>query len=300
MRFRGLDLNLLVALRALIELRSVSQAAQLLNLTQPAVSAALGRLRDYFGDPILVQNGNRMFPTAYAEALLPQIRETLNRIDALIISSAVFDPKVTHRTFRIATSDYIVVSLLVPLIERLAIEAPHIRIETLLSSDDSVQRLSEGRLDLLIAPEEFVSKEHPADLLVEEHHVVAGWSRNPVFDEEITADVFFACGHVVVEIGQHQTPAFADRHVAALGRPRRIEATAASFATVPWLLRGTNRIAVMHERLFKAMAELFPIRSAPLPFDFPVMREMAQYHSARATDEGLRWLLGEMRARAGL
>ena len=71
MRFKGLDLNLLVALNGLMETRSVSRAAERLHLSQPAMSAALGRLRDYFGDELLVLQGKRMFPTAYAEALMP-------------------------------------------------------------------------------------------------------------------------------------------------------------------------------------------------------------------------------------
>jgi hypothetical protein len=77
---------------------------------------------------------------------------------------------------------------------------------------------------------------------------------------------------------------------------RKVEVSTSSFTTIPWLLRDTMRLAVMHERLAIRMKELFPIRSAPLPFDFPVMREMVQYHRARSTDEGLSWLRRELHA----
>ena len=298
MRFRGLDLNLLVAFNALVEARSVSRAAEQLHLSQPAMSAALGRLRDFFRDPILVAKGKRMYPTAYAEALLPQVRAALGGIDALIATSTVFDPATSQRTFRVATSDYIVVALLVPLIARLAEVAPGIRIEAMMPSDDSVAQLDEGKLDLMVAPEEFVSRDHPAELLVEEQHVVVGWSGNPRMHGDLSEEDFYDSGHVAVLIGHRRTPAFADRHVAMLGRERRIEVTASSFTMVPWLIRDTMRIALMHERLAVAMSELFPITCRPLPFLFPTMREMVQYNQARATDEGLCWLLAQLKAQA--
>ena len=94
--------------------------------------------------------------------------------------------------------------------------------------------------------------------------------------------------------GVNRALAFADRELERLGRPRRIELIAPSFTAVAWLLLGTPRLALMHERLARSIAGRFPIETAPLPFDFPPMREMAQYHSARAEDEGLGWLRREL------
>ena len=118
MRFKGLDLNLLVALDALLETRSVSAAASRLNLSQPAMSAALSRLRDYFGDDLLVASGKRMYPTAYAETLYPQLKDCLAGLDSLISNPTLFDPKTSLRTFRIIGSDYVTAAALVPLISR--------------------------------------------------------------------------------------------------------------------------------------------------------------------------------------
>jgi hypothetical protein len=84
-----------------------------------------------------------------------------------------------------------------------------------------------------------------------------------------------------------------------MGRTRRIEIVAASFAVVPWLLIGTPRLAVMHERLAVAMARHFAIAHAPMPFEFPVMREMLQVHRARTDDGGLVWLRGQLKAATG-
>jgi glyoxylase-like metal-dependent hydrolase (beta-lactamase superfamily II) len=127
MRFKGLDLNLLVALDTLVETRSVSRSAERMNLSQPAMSSALGRLRDYFKDDILVSHGKRMHPTAYAESLLPQVREALRGIEALIGTSTQFDPATSPRTFRLIASDYITAALVVPLVARLSEVAPNVR-----------------------------------------------------------------------------------------------------------------------------------------------------------------------------
>src|ERR1700737_114702 len=104
MNFRGLDLNLLVALEALLETRSVSQAANRLHLSQPAMSAALARIREYFQDEILVAKGKRMYPTETAEAVLPQLKDCLRRVEGLILSPTTFNPKTAQRSFSIVTS----------------------------------------------------------------------------------------------------------------------------------------------------------------------------------------------------
>ncbi len=298
MRLKGLDLNLLVALDALLETRSVSAAARRLNLSQPAMSAALARLRDYFDDGILVSSGRRMHPTAYAEALAPQLKACLRELDAMLSSSAVFDPAKTQRTFSIVATDYITAAVLAPLAERLAQRAPGLRIDILAPHDDSAEQLNQGKVDLLITPDVYVHPDHPAELLFEERQVVAGWAENPLFRRPLTVEDVFAAGHVAVSFGQQRTASFADQRLALMGKARKIEVTAASFMAVPWLLRGTRRLALMHERLAKAMAEVFPIAYAPLPFDFPIMREMVQHHRTRGQDDGLTWLRAEIAALA--
>ena len=123
MRFKRLDLNLLVALDLLLETRSVSQAATRMNLSQPAMSSALARLREYFGDELLVADGKRLYTTPYAELLMPRVRDCLGQLDALVSSPSKFEPSTSQRRFSIICSDYIAAALLVPLSARLATEA---------------------------------------------------------------------------------------------------------------------------------------------------------------------------------
>ena len=294
MRFKGLDLNLLVALDALLETRSVSAAATRLNLSQPAMSAALARLRDYFGDELLVASGKRMHPTTYAEVLLPQLRECLAGLDSLISNPTLFDPAASHRVFRIVGSDYVTAAALVPLISRLADEASGVRLDIGSIQDDAPDQIDQGKADLLLTPDNHIHPDHPAELLFEERQVIVGWNRNPLFKSPLTEEAVFAAGHVAVLMGAVRTPSFADRELAIMGKTRRIEVTTGSFLAVPWLLQGTNRIAFMHERLARSVMKLFPLTWSPTPFEIPIMREMVQHHRARSGDAGLTWLRRKM------
>lgn len=296
MRFKGLDLNLLVAFNVLIETRSVSRAAEQMHLSQPAMSAALGRLREFFGDDLLVLQGKRMFPTAYAEALVPMVQDTLRQIDALISTSTSFDPASSQRTFRLIASDYITAAIIAPLSRRLAATAPMIRLESILPSDGSADLIAQGAFDLLITPEDFINPTQPAELLFEERHVIIGWNRNPLFAGPVSETDLLEASHVGIQMGNQRTSAFADKTMEQLGRPRRIDVMASSFTVVPWLIIETNRLSLMHERLARQMASMFPLAIAPIPFDFPMMREMMQFNRARANDEGLQWLREQLRS----
>lgn len=119
-------------------------------------------------------------------------------------------------------------------------------------------------------------------------HVVVGWSGNPVMQRPLTEQDFFAYGHVAVRISGRDT--FIESALRKYGERRRIEVTAPSFIQAPWLLPGTQRLALMHERLAKLVAPCLSLTIAEPPIEWPVMREMMQYHTARSNDAALAWL----------
>jgi DNA-binding transcriptional LysR family regulator len=288
MRLDGFDLNLLLAFAALVDERSVTRAAQRLHVTQSAMSASLRRLREALGDPILVQHGKAMVPTPHALALAPEISVAIAGLRRLIRPSGRFEPAVSTRVFRIAASDYIATVLLAPLLAALEREAPAIRLEISLPTDATADRLAKGEFDLVLTPEEFLDPGHPAELLFEERHVVVGCERNPLLAAPLTAAAFAAAGHVAVKIDGRN--AYIENELVRLGLERRVEVHAPSFIQAPWLLPGTTRIALMHERLATLMAPVIGLRIATLPFPVSAMREMMQFHSTRQDDEGLNWL----------
>ncbi|MDP3549229.1 MAG: LysR family transcriptional regulator [Novosphingobium sp.] len=295
MRFKGLDLNLLVVFNALMETRSVTRSAERIGLTQPATSAALRRLRDYFGDEIVVAVGKRMHPTPFAEGLYPQIQQALRGVERAITAPTAFDPATSNRCFRIIGSDYIMVAVLVPLIERFGRTAPGVRVEIVQPNESSAGELEAGKADLLVTPEPFLATWHPHEVLFEEEQVVVGWAENPIFARGITEEDFYAAGHVTIAFGANRTPAFADSTLSRMGRERMVEVTVSSFASAPWFIEGTSRLAVLHERLVRQIARRFNLAWSPMPFAFPKMNEMMQFHQSRADDAGLSWLRQQMR-----
>lgn len=298
MRFKGLDLNLLVAFDALVELRSVSRTGERLGLSQPAVSAALARLREYFDDELMVVDGKRMHLTPFAQTLIPRVRACLNAADSVVATSATFDPSTAIRTFRIISSDYVLAAVLGHVARQLASIAPRVRLEFVLPDEPATERFARGEMDMIIAPAEFLLDGHPSELLYEESHVIVGARDNPVFASGLTAEAVLAAGHVAVSMGSRRQTTFGDRHMEQILPDRRVEAVVSSFTMLPWVLVGTNRLAVMHQRLAVVLARSFPIAFAAPPFPFPPMQEMVQHHRARSADGGLRWLIEHIRATA--
>lgn len=291
MRFKGLDLNLLVTLDVLMRERSVSRAADKLHLSQPAVSAALARLRDYFNDPLLEVQGKRMIPTAQALQLQPALAELLGNVDRMLLQARQFDPATSTRWFHVCMSDYLTTVLLPRLVALLQQRAPGVRLDLQVPSELAQARLEQGAIDVLLLPQENCLRDHPTELLFEERYVVAGWTGNPLLQQPLDEDSFYAAGHVAVGIGDHDRASFAEDQLSSRGRERRIEMLASSFTQAPDLLIGTQRLTVMQQRLARALAGRQAIAWQPMPFEFPVMREMIQFHRARTADPGLAWLV---------
>lgn len=297
MRLDRFDLNLLVAFDALVEEHSVTAAARRLNLTQSAMSAALGRLRSAFGDPLLVRHGRGLVPTPAALALAPRVHDMLGKLRQLIEPEQPFDPASSARTIRVVASDYVATVLLAPLTRRLEAQAPNVQVEITLPSEGAARKLSSGELDLLLTPEEFVQLDHPSVLLFKERHVLVGCAANPLLREGLNQQVFEQSGHVAVRIDGRNT--YIENELARLGVDRRIEVYAPSFMQVPWLLPGTRRIALMHERLARLVSPMLGLAICQPPFALPPMREMMQFHTTRRDDEGLRWFMDELARQAG-
>ena len=142
MRLDHFDLNLLVAFDALLAERNVTRAARRLNVTQSAMSASLRRLREAFGDPILLQHGKTMIPTPHALALAPQVSSAIGGLRKLIRPTTGFDPSTSSRTFRIAASDYVATVALAPLLRRLTRAARGVRLDIALPTGKNLAGIS--------------------------------------------------------------------------------------------------------------------------------------------------------------
>ena len=200
-----------------------------------------------------------MIPTSYADSLAPEIRRILGQVDSIIQMSSEFDPGNSKRVFRLMASDYIAAVLIGPAIKRLAEVAPDIQLDIRLPSERVGIEFERGEIDLVLTPEEYISPNHPAELLFEEQHVVVGWEENPLLGTPLTKAEFLRSAHVVVTIGPGRQLTYAERHLQSLAPGRMVEIYAPSFSVVPWLLLGTQRLTVMHERLARVFTEHLPL-----------------------------------------
>lgn len=298
MRFQRLDLNLLVALDVLLAEKSVSLAADRLCLSQSATSSALGRLRDYFGDELLVVKGRSMVLTARAEELIEPVRAVLDQIRSTIAIAPEFDPATCDRQIRFMASDYSTQVLLAGALAMIEDEAPNMRFEIQPMGDSPIDTLERGQIDLLLTIDYAISSDHPSQVLFEDDYVVVGDASNPAMEGDMTREKYFSLGHVTARFGKSRTPAFDDWFVRRQKTQRRIEVVAPTFLSQTALVVGTKRIATMHRRLASQMVKVLPLTLREVPFDIPPIREAIQWHITNNNDRALRWVVERLAAMA--
>jgi LysR family transcriptional regulator, nod-box dependent transcriptional activator len=290
MRFKHLDLNLLVALDVLLEEQNITRAAARLHMTQSATSGVLGRLRTYFEDELLVQVGRKMMPTPLAKELEIPVREVLLKIQTSITAKPVHELSDSKRHFRVMASDYLISVVFSEVIQAVNREAPHITFELISPGETAVEMMMRGEVDLMIAPEHYLAKEHPSQLLFEEQHVCVIWENNPHVDAHLSLERYLELGHVSVVFGRSRTPGIEEWLMNQYGCRRRLEVITHDFNTLPQLVIGTERIATMHNRLAQLYARSLPLRILPPPVELPAMREYMGWHRSLDRDPMLRWL----------
>lgn len=300
MRFQKLDLNLLVALDALLQERSVSLAADRIHLSQSATSSALGRLRDYFGDDLLVLKGRNMVPTARGEQLIEPVRALLEQIRDTITVPPPFDPATSDRRLSIMASDFAIEVLLSRALLMLELEAPRISFEICPLADDVVDELLRGRADLLVTIDTTISSDLPSVPLFEDDFVAMGWIDNPALADGMTRELYETLGHIVTRFGKSRTPAFDEWAIRGQVIFRNIEVIAPDFTSVGTLLAGSRRIATVHRSLASRMARALPLKIMEMPFQIPRIRQMAQWPPSSANDPAIAWLVARLQQVAQL
>jgi LysR family nod box-dependent transcriptional activator len=290
MRFKKLDLNLVVVLDALLAECSVTKAGLRLNASQTSISDALGRLRQYFNDDLLVQVGRRMVPTPLGESLMKPARSLLLQAEAMVNTKPSFDPGAAVRTFRLMVSDYVNTVLISKVAAPLSRIAPNVTLEILQHSNVPWEALERGETDFLIMPSNYLSAEHPSSILFEDRFCCIVWKDNELVGDTITQDQFMKMGHVVARFGHNRTPAVDEWFFRRFGNLRRIEMITMGFHGVPQAIVGTNRIATIQRTLADYYAELLPIKILEHSFELPTIVEGVQWNRFADSDPGMAWM----------
>jgi DNA-binding transcriptional LysR family regulator len=290
MRFQGLDLNLLVALDALLNDRNVSLAAERIGLSQPAMSGALARLRSFFDDELLITAGGRQPSlTPLARELAMPVHSSLQQIRNSVIDRAEFAPANSSRHFRVIASDYSVRLVVARAMRRIAALAPGITFGVSNPGSQAHASVDRAEADLMILPEQFLSAQHPRRFLFEDNYVVVAWTGNKSLGDSITEDQYFTLGHVSVSFDRGRVAAFDDWFLQHARQPRRVEVVAPSFTDAPQFVVGT-----MHRKLAQSFVDTMELKVLPVPFEIPSIRQAVQWHTLQSKDEAILWVVDQM------
>ena len=301
MHFQGLDLNLLVSLDVLLSEKSVTRAAERVHVTQPAMSAALHKLRLHLSDPLLERVGRQLELTPRARELAGPVKELLLRIGAVLNAPQAFDPKTAKRTFRVAMSGYVAELLGVPLIQHLMENAPGISLQVDNLAQDSFRRVEEGELDFCITVVEraLSNPSHSPEVLSTQHlfsdkFVLIAAQGNKAVGNRLTYDTFCALSYVEVRFSgnflsipdvvlerQYQRP----RTQAWMPRPQDALATVSK----------TLAVAIVPSRLFAIHRVNLQLKCVEPPLRLPDINEICFWHSRNDTDPGHQWFGNTLR-----
>ena len=283
---RGINLNLLPVLRELLRKRNVTHAAAALNMSQPAVSEALGRLRHIFHDEILVQDKRVMIPTAFADRLAPILESALGDVEAIIAPNE-FDPASAKGTIKIASADYVFLLCGSRLSARLALQAPGLELE-FEARVRGERDLRLGQIDFLIAP---AGGSRP---------VLDAFESMPLFEDDYVCLVADSAPRQTLDLERLRN----SRHVVVTARGiataysmtllkqagvtpfQAVRVT--NFLSVPFMVENTNNIALIQRKLAERLLPVARVRIEELPFFAPI-RMIAVWNNAKKNDPIHSW-----------
>jgi DNA-binding transcriptional LysR family regulator len=287
---RRFDLNLLVGLHALLYFRNVTRAAAHVGLSQPAMSRELRELRQLFGDELLVRVGREYHLTTLARELVEPLGQVIASIELAVARRPSFDPAVETRAFSIGMTDYAVLLLLHPLLQRLEVEAPHITLHHQPLEADPAEMLNQGRVDLVLEPREYLAPGFPSQVLLEDRWVCAVWAGHPEVGETLSRELFERLPRLAFGVGATGPTSTAEVHYQRVGIGGRVSTTVNSFALLPFLLRGTRLLALVQERLARRLQSAAEITLLDPPVAIPPLVVTMFWSPLNDADPAHAWL----------
>jgi DNA-binding transcriptional LysR family regulator len=286
----SVDLNLLIALDALLTERNVTRAAARTSVGQPAMSASLARLRRHFDDQLLVRQGRDLILTPLAETLVGPVREAVTAVESVFVRSRSFDPATDRAAFTIVAEDYVTMVLLRPLLSALADEAPNVRISVRPADVGFADQLRRGEVDMVIIPTELTGARlaFPHTPLFTDRYVLVVDRDNPEVGEHVTADELAALRFVAY--GGGSVAPIADTELQRMGVHLPIEITTRGFVVAPFLVSGTRMASLALERLARQLAAAARLRVVECPLPFREIHEAVYWSPRNTGDPAHVWL----------
>ena len=289
------DLNLLRVFDAVLRDRGVTAAARRLDLTQPAVSNALARLRALFDDALFVRTSAGMDATPFARELAGPVRQALALLESALAHGPGFDPATSTRAFRFYMSDLGQIEFLPPLVERALKLAPLVRLEAVaLEVEDIAEALGAGTLDLAVGFLPGLGPPVRRQPLFRDPYVCLMRAGHPLAQEKLTRKAFLAASHALVSYrGGHRV---IEEAFERAGLARRIALRVPHFTVVPMVLERSDLILTLPARVARVFERREGLKSLPIPLPIPPAEVAAHWHERFEADPGGRWLREQVAA----
>lgn len=284
-----IDANLLVALDALLDERSVTRAAQRLHVTQSAMSHKLRQLREQLGDELLVRGRNGMVLTERAQAMAEPLRQAVVELHRAIAPSAAFDPATARRRFVVSSSDYGELVAMPAMLAHLGRAAPGIDIVIEAPTSDLHSRLESGRLDLAIGPPMAAPTGILRRKLYIEGFLVALRAGHPRAGKRLDLASYVALDHLLIA-PRDDGAGPVDRALEALGLERRVALRMPHFAAAPFIAAATDLALTAPAGLLRAASRYVALRLYPPPVSVPEVPIFLYWHERVDRDPAHRWL----------
>lgn len=284
---RRLNLNLLPILDALLECRSVTRAGERFDLTQPAASAALAKLREAFGDELLVPVGREMKLTSKAESIREPVRQLLGLLETAF-ESTDSRPESWSGEFIIATADYVATLVLPPLLERTERATPRLSIRVTNITRSSMINLRGDDIDMIIAPPQIIDDPTLMSRRLFGDRFVVLYSRDAPPSDASLAE-YLKRGHIATVIDAphiigHQPRSHFSEELDTLRSTQRNLAVLPYYSLLPLLVSGTGRMALVQERLAKLFAQFLPVAYTDPPASIPPL-DLHMFWSPRFNED---------------
>jgi DNA-binding transcriptional LysR family regulator len=287
-----IDLNQLVLFQQLMVERRVSKVAENLGLTQPAVSNTLAKLRRQFGDDLFVRTPAGMMPTPFAEQLAEPIGYALGMIHSGLNQHSRFDPASVKRAFTIGMTDIGEIVFLPALVERLREIAPGVSLGTVRTTTTTLRDdMESGKVDLAIGPLPQLRAGFFQRLLFRQRCVCLFRKGHPLDHEHVTLAEFKAAEHLVI-VSAGTGHGKVDDLIRRAGIDRTVRLTVPHFVSVGHLLRRTDMVATVTERLAESLIEPFDLAYRPHPVDLPEIAINVFWHAKVHRSPAHQWLRG--------
>lgn len=290
MKLSSIDLNLFVVFEAIYSERNLTRAAEILNVTQPAVSNALARLRAAFGDPLFARRGGAMAPTPAAQGLIGPVRQALARLRTGLDQRIAFDPLTSDRAFHIAMRDTSAATLLPVLARHLEAAAPHVHVQChFVDRAEIALELAAGTLDLAVDIPQLARADLNSGPLFSDRYVCIMRRGHPDARRTLTLERFTAMRQIVIS-GRRRGRTLVEAALARMGRSINAVLRVPTLQMAMDVIRTSDLITTAPRLLARGL----DVAVRELPFDAPTVSSQLFWHRNAESDPANRWLRQEM------